>query len=115
MGNPNQTIQHPNIFLAFMNGVEMLVNQFLKIGIGNKKRRVRNLPPDGNTILHVFGQWLFEAILGGQDSFDEGIALAIKILLMIFTTKHRTDFLPTYLARFCLAIQSVIFFLLVMV
>jgi len=106
LGNPNQTITNPAIFLAFMNGVEMLVNQYLKIGISNKKRKVRNLPPDGNTILHVFGQWLFEAIQFGPEHFDEGTALALKILINIITTKNRTRYLPTYMARFCVSLQQ---------
>lgn len=106
LGNPNETVGDPAIFLAFMNGVEMLVNQYLKIGMSTKGKMKRNKAPDGNTILHVFGKWLFEGILlPGREAFDEGQALALKTLCTIFTTKETTNFLPTYTARFCLCLQ----------
>eukprot|EP01094_Clydonella_sp_ATCC50884_P020502 TRINITY_DN4270_c0_g1_i1.p1 TRINITY_DN4270_c0_g1~~TRINITY_DN4270_c0_g1_i1.p1 ORF type:complete len:1309 (-),score=500.74 TRINITY_DN4270_c0_g1_i1:354-4280(-) len=106
LGNPNETVQDPAIFLAFMNGVEMLVNQYLKIGMSTKRKSKRNKAPDGNTILHVFGKWLFESILlPGRDAFDEGQALALKTLCTIFTSKETTSFLPTYTARFCMCLQ----------
>mmetsp|Transcript_2685 Transcript_2685/g.9507 ORF Transcript_2685/g.9507 Transcript_2685/m.9507 type:complete len:1308 (+) Transcript_2685:68-3991(+) len=109
IGNPSEVIQHPAIFLAFMNGVEILVNQYLKIGYASKvagKDGNRFLPPDGNTILHIFGTWLYDAIQFDRSGFDEGTALAMKILCNIMTTKHRTDFLPIYMASFYSCMQE---------
>lgn len=104
IGNPNESINHPAIFLAFMNGVEILVNQYLKIGYSKSSSRF--LSPDGSTILHIFGNWLFDAVHLDRNGFDEGTALAMKILCNIITTKHSTNFLPVYIASFYSSMQS---------
>lgn len=109
IGNPSEVIQHPAIFLAFMNGVEILVHQYLKIGYATAaagKEMCRFLPPDGNTILHIFGTWLYDAIQFDRNGFDEGTALAMKILCNIMTTKHQTNFLPIYMASFYSCMQA---------
>ena len=103
IGNPNESIQLPVIFLDFMTGVEILVNQYLKIGLASslvKGNQSRFIPPSGNTILHIFGTWLFDAIHLNRKSFEEGTALSTKILITIMSQKHTTDFLPIYSSSF---------------
>lgn len=67
--------------------------------------------PDANSVLGLFGEWLFEAITTGpkaDDSVDrsaesEGRAIAIGILCRIFSqprTGSHSPILPTYLERF---------------
>lgn len=98
IGNPNVTVNHPAIFLAFMNGVEMLVNLYVKLGHTNKLPQL--LAPNGNTILHIFGEWMFDAVHKDRSGFDEGTALAMKILCNLITSKNKTNWETTYIARF---------------
>mmetsp|Transcript_21996 Transcript_21996/g.32691 ORF Transcript_21996/g.32691 Transcript_21996/m.32691 type:complete len:1192 (-) Transcript_21996:26-3601(-) len=98
------SIQHPNIFLTAVTGVNHVVGKYIGV------QAVKNLlPPNGNTILHIFGEWLFEAVQRNRPSFEEGTALALKILSCIFIERVRTTiFLPIYLARFYHCLQSVL-------
>lgn len=98
LGNLNKIPTAQNFFAAFC-GVEVLVQQYLRIGNSDASKK-RVLPPDGNTILHIFGQWLFEALQLDRPGFDEGTALAIKILCNILCTRNTSKFLPVYLGSF---------------
>ena len=105
-GNPNETIDQPPNLIAFMNGVEVIVNQFLKIGFSIDKNSTGILiPPTGNTILNIFGSWLFDCILLNRPGFEEGTALAMKILSNIMITTHKTDFLPVYISSYFSCLQ----------
>eukprot|EP01103_Thecamoeba_quadrilineata_P017024 TRINITY_DN5886_c0_g2_i1.p1 TRINITY_DN5886_c0_g2~~TRINITY_DN5886_c0_g2_i1.p1 ORF type:complete len:347 (+),score=61.88 TRINITY_DN5886_c0_g2_i1:29-1069(+) len=55
---------------------------------------------EGNTLLHVYGHWLFEAVQNDKQAFEEGTALALKILCNIFTSRPLTPYLPVYLSSF---------------
>mmetsp|Transcript_9483 Transcript_9483/g.18900 ORF Transcript_9483/g.18900 Transcript_9483/m.18900 type:complete len:83 (+) Transcript_9483:3-251(+) len=71
----------------------MLVNQYLKIGLGAKTESSnRYIPPTGNTILHIFGSWLFDAIHMNRNGFDEGTALATKTLVTMVSQKIKQNF-----------------------
>eukprot|EP01103_Thecamoeba_quadrilineata_P016098 TRINITY_DN5294_c0_g1_i2.p1 TRINITY_DN5294_c0_g1~~TRINITY_DN5294_c0_g1_i2.p1 ORF type:complete len:1059 (+),score=173.97 TRINITY_DN5294_c0_g1_i2:1132-4308(+) len=59
------------------------------------------MPTDGNTILHIYGHWLFQAIYQDKAGFEEGTALAVKILCNIFCSRPKSKFLPGYLSSFC--------------
>eukprot|EP01119_Soliformovum_irregulare_P013034 TRINITY_DN3433_c0_g4_i1.p1 TRINITY_DN3433_c0_g4~~TRINITY_DN3433_c0_g4_i1.p1 ORF type:complete len:1246 (+),score=344.03 TRINITY_DN3433_c0_g4_i1:113-3850(+) len=102
--NPNH-FTDPKIFLEAMKGINHLVTLFLNIGTRSKQKIQ---PPDGNTILHIFGAWLFEAIKLNRPSFDEGTALAIEILCKIFKAKIHTKFEPIYLASYYSCISDVL-------
>lgn len=109
IGNPNETINDPPILLAFMGSVENLINQFLKVGFSIARRgtddQANLIAPTGNTILHIFGVWLFDCVLLNRLGFDEGTAQAIKILSNIMITKHKTEFLPQYVASYYSCLQ----------
>eukprot|EP01095_Lingulamoeba_sp_RSL-Kostka_P018275 TRINITY_DN9967_c1_g1_i3.p1 TRINITY_DN9967_c1_g1~~TRINITY_DN9967_c1_g1_i3.p1 ORF type:complete len:1160 (+),score=392.41 TRINITY_DN9967_c1_g1_i3:355-3834(+) len=104
LGNPNEQIKHPAIFLAFMNGIEMLVNFYL--ALGSKEINDVVAPPSGNTILNLVGPWLFDAIQLDRKGFDEGTALALKILCNIVMTKAHTNIQPYYIAHFYFSLQQ---------
>jgi hypothetical protein len=36
-----------------------------------KAERQELKPPEGNTILHIFGSWLFDAVMQRRDGFEE--------------------------------------------
>ena len=98
-------IQNPGNFFQAFQGVEALVAEFLAV---DKNLPPNCIAPDGNTILHIFGKWLFEAIQLSRSGFDEGTALAIKILSNIFTTNPNTRFLNVYLASYYRSLQEVL-------
>ena len=121
-------IPTPSNFLAAFTGVDNLVNVFLEV----KENLVvifsffslssppplfffsppppqppSVLPPNGNTILHIFGKWLFEAIQLNRRGFEEGTSLAIKTLSGIFSERTKAVFLNTYLASYYRSLQEV--------
>lgn len=57
--------------------------------------------PDGNTILHVVGMPLFNAInVRKKDIYDKGVAEAIKGLSDVFLSKNYHNFQSNYLALY---------------
>ena len=73
--------------------------------------------PRVNTILHLFGSWLFQAALldteysgwpsSSDSSFKSGRAEALGTLCIIFNSKyHNEEIEESYLARFYLAVQK---------
>jgi len=106
LGNLN-ALSDPKIFVAALNGLEILTKQYLKIA-PDKAARGAPLPPDGNTILHIFGAWLFNAVRLDRPGFEEGTALAIKIMCSIFCTRFTTKFLSVYLASFYGCLQDIL-------
>ena len=108
IGNPNQTIHQAPILFEFMGGVELLVNQYTNIGKSQSfnEQQTRYLPPNGNTILHIFGSWLYDCIHLDRSGFEEGTALAVKILCHIMISKESTNFLPIYISSFYSCLQN---------
>eukprot|EP00842_Homolaphlyctis_polyrhiza_P006533 jgi/Hompol1/6881/HPOL_000570-RA len=62
---------------------------------------------DGNTILHMFGEWLFNAATMSQQGYEEGRAEALGSLCRIFSKFQRASkFLRVYLERFYSAMMQ---------
>ncbi|KAJ3431286.1 hypothetical protein M0812_02964 [Anaeramoeba flamelloides] len=105
LGNPNQ-ISSPILFCQIMKGIKDLVELFLNIGnrrdYKKSKKSNMKLPnrPDGNTILKIFGKWLFEAVSKNTADCYEGTAVAFSILSMIFSTHFQNPFEQNYLTQF---------------
>ncbi|GAM19009.1 hypothetical protein SAMD00019534_021840 [Acytostelium subglobosum LB1] len=96
IGNPN-AIKNPTIFATAIGGIYQLVSMFLAV------------TQDGNSILAIFGSWLFEAIKVIRFGYDEGISLATEILSHIFLTcSPKITFDPIYLASFYSCISEVL-------
>jgi hypothetical protein len=70
--------------------------QFRKDPKAQKKPKT---PPSGNTILSIFGRWLFEAVLADKPGLEEGTSLALATLCKIFA-RDRGTFLSVHLASF---------------
>ncbi|XP_029989996.1 ral GTPase-activating protein subunit beta-like isoform X2 [Sphaeramia orbicularis] len=68
------------------------------------------LRSDVDSLLHLFGRWLFDAALMGSsqaDSWSSGRAEACGTLCRIFTCKKTSeDILPVYLSRFYLILRQ---------
>ncbi|KAJ3452709.1 hypothetical protein M0812_04484 [Anaeramoeba flamelloides] len=83
----------------------------LLLGIGNKtdykktkKKMVLPDNPDGNTIIKIFGDWLFETVYKNKIGFEEGVSIAFSILSSIFSTHFIRPFNQEYLNQFYAAI-----------
>lgn len=117
IGGPNQL--QPSLFFRSVLGMEKLVQVFHSIGASSASTvmgvasgsgaegnvAIERHFPDGNTILHLFGSWLFEAVSRSGSDCVEGRAQAFGILCRIFARPQmRTPFLATYLHQFYSAV-----------
>ncbi|KAJ6233543.1 hypothetical protein M0813_29850 [Anaeramoeba flamelloides] len=110
INNPNE-ITDPEIFSIAMNGIRDIVNCFLRIGNRSDYGNINNLkqfpdPPTGNSILHIFAKWLFEATNLSKPGFEEGIECAYSVLCNIFMSVQKESFLEIYLLNFYQSIIS---------
>lgn len=103
LGNLNDLLD-PKIFALAIQGTVNLINYFLGVGKGPHSSP-DIVPPDANTILNIFGHWLFEAVKLRRANFEDGVALCVESLYSIFKQKSHSKFLPIYLGSFynCLA------------
>ncbi|GMH93162.1 hypothetical protein TrVE_jg8496 [Triparma verrucosa] len=69
-------------------------------------------PPSTNTILDIYGAWLFDAALQKKEGYESGRSMAIECLGNIFCTPSRNGkpntILPSYKTRFMLVIEKAI-------
>jgi hypothetical protein len=103
IGSPNG--MNPQVFFRSVLGMEKLVQVFHSIGNTDNAGALQRCFPDGNTILHLFGSWLFEAV--NRDALDcaEGRAQAFGVLCRVFShPQRRNPFLATYLHQFYAAV-----------
>lgn len=108
IGDPN-SIANPRIHHAAFKGIDTLVDLFLQVGRKSGKAERQELkPPEGNTILHIFGNWLFDAAMQRRDGFEEGRAVAVKTLCNIFSTCKSSPFNTVYLSRFYACLSQVL-------
>ena len=63
-------------------------------------------PPSGDSILHICGGWLFEAINHYQKGFDDGKVAALDTICSLFTSRPANQFQPEYLAHFYRGIEK---------
>ncbi|KAI9207404.1 uncharacterized protein BJ171DRAFT_494756 [Polychytrium aggregatum] len=100
IGNPNM-LPFRN-FEEAIRGISKVVGEFHAIGIETDSVKLMNATvPDGNTLLHMFGSWLFEATTKQQSEFNKGKAIAFEILCRIVCQPQRRNlFLQLYLDRF---------------
>ncbi|KAH6589779.1 hypothetical protein BASA61_005506 [Batrachochytrium salamandrivorans] len=62
---------------------------------------------DGNTILNMFGEWIFQAANMDEIGFEDGRAEALGILCRVFSNYQQSEkFLRIYLEHFCSTLNS---------
>ncbi|KAJ3153889.1 hypothetical protein HDU89_008754 [Geranomyces variabilis] len=106
LGNPN-TLPAPNFELA-IQGIGRVIHVWHTIGADDGPIQ-HDAPsvPDGNTLLHMFGAWLFEATTQVPLEYADGKAAALGILCRIFCQpQRRSPFQATYLERFYTALKE---------
>ncbi|KAJ3088524.1 hypothetical protein HK100_008014, partial [Physocladia obscura] len=87
-------------------GIARVVEAFHSVGTQAKFNAEINAP-DGNTILQMFGPWLFEAVTRKSPEYEDGISEAYGILCKIFChLQPRNKFLPVHLSRFYACISN---------
>ncbi|KAI8842536.1 hypothetical protein BC829DRAFT_446414 [Chytridium lagenaria] len=102
-------IESPQNFEVAILGLARIVDAFHFIGSNNSNVDsfgTKTSPPDGNTILHMFGDWLFKAILRPSLKYEEGISQAYAIICRIFSKpQRRQPFDRPHLDRFYNALK----------
>ncbi|KAJ6249009.1 hypothetical protein M0813_00168 [Anaeramoeba flamelloides] len=111
IGNPNE-IEDPKIFSLAINGIRSCVTLLLQIGNFRKRKKKKGkgfLPdyPSGNTILNLFGDYLFECVDSNRKGFEDGFEMSISILSDIFMSPQKTPFLKKYLTLFYELIMNI--------
>eukprot|EP00727_Mastigamoeba_balamuthi_P001043 m51a1_g10936 hypothetical protein (1316) ;mRNA; r:156656-163696 len=94
------------VFNGLMNGMYACLRAFLET------TRVCDDAPDGNTLLHVFGAPMLEALSLNRPGYEDGTSVAVAALCDLLHTCHRSYFASQYLAAFyhgiktCLSVDS---------
>ena len=109
----------PDIFHKAMFVVSRMVDGYLGIMRTDMNHTLSLKRPKVNTILHLFGPWLFQAALVNSDfsgatpsikfesGFNSGRSEAIATLCLIFNSKRLNEEVEeAYLARFFLVLQK---------
>ena len=104
----------PSNFTIMMLGIGHLVDLFNSVGERRTSPTNTIEQPDGNTILHIFGSYLFDACSTAPSANMEsqrGCASAFATLCKVFCRPQRsTPFLRTYIERFyaalCVGLKS---------
>lgn len=108
----------PDIFLKAMKVVSSLVDGYLGTDIQGSRMTFSPQRTRVNTILHMFGSWLFQAALlgtpysgfqqtGQDNSFNDGRSEALATLCIIFNSKRHNEVIEdAYLARFFLTLHK---------
>ncbi|KAJ6242433.1 hypothetical protein M0813_22571 [Anaeramoeba flamelloides] len=108
LGNPNN-LNNPQNFEQMISGINDVVDLILTIGDESKEENSENvylLPdkPNGDTILRIFGNWLFETVFKNRLGFDKGVSIAFTILLKILSTHFDSPLSEVNLTKFYSAI-----------
>ncbi|KAJ3357804.1 hypothetical protein HDU83_002932 [Entophlyctis luteolus] len=99
------SIESPEIFHVAIKGISKVIDEFCAVGTKKEFNETVNAP-DGNTLLKMFGKWLFEAVSRKSPEYEDGISEAYATLCKIFSTlQPRNTFLPSYLYRFYASIS----------
>jgi RALGAPB N-terminal domain/Rap/ran-GAP len=81
--DPN-AINDPETFIIAAECVAELTDRFLSVPL-NIRSTGTSLPPNGESILQVFGMWLYDLSLNSCSGFEQGRACALGALCRIFT------------------------------
>jgi hypothetical protein len=99
--NPIKMESAQNFFVAVC-GISKLIDEFLNFGRrGSEKNGILESPVNGNTILNMFGEWIFASAAHNKAGYELGRAEALKCLCKVFSHLQRIDsFHAHYLQEF---------------
>jgi hypothetical protein len=100
MSNP--LLLSPQNFNLTMLGVSSCVDALIRPNQDTTTVATNALDyPDGNTLLHMFGQLLFDVCANCSNSHERGFSESFVALIRIFSSQQkRQSFLPCYIERF---------------
>lgn len=105
----NPVLLEPLNFISAINGISKLVDAFLDFGkftIG--KNESSDSPINGNTLLNMFGEWLFDSAAITKSGYEPGRAESVATLCRVFSKSQRVDkFHDAYLEKFYSVLQKV--------
>lgn len=90
-----ETLKNASIYAEAMKCIHLNARQFY-YALNVKSTKVS--PPDGNSILHIYGPFLLESISKMRVGYDEGNLEAIRSLIQLFISKSETNFDMVYLS-----------------
>ncbi len=94
-----ETMKDPGIYNEAIRGLGFLMTSLINVQAKVKTRGV--VVPDGNTILHLLGPHVLEAVTSFPRKLDHGKATALEAVCKLFLRKaNQTDFHNRYLAMF---------------
>ncbi|KAI8881367.1 hypothetical protein K501DRAFT_295902 [Backusella circina FSU 941] len=99
---PNPLLLSPHNFTITMLGISNCVDALIRPNQDTSTVPTSSLEyPDGNTLLHMFGNVLFDVCASGSYSQEKGFSESFAVLIRIFSTpQKRVPFLPCYIERF---------------
>eukprot|EP01028_Stygiella_incarcerata_P005320 TRINITY_DN22551_c0_g1_i1.p1 TRINITY_DN22551_c0_g1~~TRINITY_DN22551_c0_g1_i1.p1 ORF type:complete len:1510 (-),score=387.32 TRINITY_DN22551_c0_g1_i1:105-4634(-) len=87
IGNPNE-ISFPAAYSPVIKAIDDCIDMFLLVDrLGPSKLKAgghRTHPPEGNTLIQIFGDWLFESALRSDEAFVDGRCVAVGALCKVF-------------------------------
>ena len=100
-----EDIKKADNYYYAQRGLAVVTGAFTRI---NQPTPNSPLPPDGNTILSIFGDFLFRAIHSYQPGFERGKEEALASLCSLFASRADTVFKKFYLNSFYQGIEEVL-------
>jgi hypothetical protein len=112
LGNPN-TLVDPEVHLVAFQGIQNISRHICYVGADPPLKKMKQLKedwripyaPDTNTVLDLFGPWLFEAVTRDAPAFNEGKAVAYAALCRIYCRKGGRPTTARNLSLFYHALQ----------
>eukprot|EP01094_Clydonella_sp_ATCC50884_P025433 TRINITY_DN6675_c0_g1_i2.p1 TRINITY_DN6675_c0_g1~~TRINITY_DN6675_c0_g1_i2.p1 ORF type:complete len:1132 (+),score=283.51 TRINITY_DN6675_c0_g1_i2:142-3537(+) len=101
-----EAITKPENYYYAQKGLGVVVGAFTRISASSLGSPD---PPDGNTILNIFGGWLFRAIHQYQEGFESGKEEALSSLCSLFSARSQDEFSDFYLASFYQGVEEAFF------
>lgn len=102
---PNPTTLQPHVFLIAMQGIAPIVDVWN--GVNGLELQSQSDDVSGNSLLSLYGNWLFDGALLSNAGCEEGRAITLEVLCKIFTQAQPTHFFPNHLELFYKTLISV--------
>ncbi|ETO27762.1 rap/ran GTPase-activating protein [Reticulomyxa filosa] len=99
------SVSDPDCFAIAVAWVSYMVDMFSNVTVTINQRRSGLLPPDGNTVLQIFGNKLFTASLK-VSGFEAAHAISLGGLCRVFCGRPFTEFQDKYLLNFYHTVES---------
>lgn len=101
----------PDVYSTFFTGIEKVVDAHHTMAdkgqLDPQLKETKKKIPNSNTILAIFGRWLFESVMIDKAGFEDGTSTSCRVLCKIFS-RAGDDILTLHLANFYGALSKVL-------